>query len=100
MEHFDNVIHFPHPYRGDPDPRRAALASIGFRWTGSTWRRGRVVLTDLEIDAMDEPTWAPCLQCWTRRQPPRRDSHRGIGKKREKRWMRARSHEFLYTYWE
>jgi hypothetical protein len=66
-----NVIPFPHPYRGDPDPRRAALAQIGFGWTGSAWRRGRVVLTDDAIDAMDERTWAPCLRRWTRRRPQR-----------------------------
>jgi hypothetical protein len=55
------IIPFPHPHRGDPNPRREALARIGFRWTANAWRRGRVVLTDLEIDAMAEPTWAQCL---------------------------------------
>ena len=56
-----NIIPFAHLHCGDPEPRRAALARIGFRWTGSAWRRGRVVLIDFEIDAMAEPTWAPCL---------------------------------------
>ncbi len=37
-----NIIPFPQRYRGDPDPRRQALAQIGFRWTGVAWRRGRV----------------------------------------------------------
>jgi hypothetical protein len=61
MEPVDHIIPFPHPHCGDPDPRRDALAQMGFRWTGGTWRRGRVVLIDFEIDAMDEPTWARCL---------------------------------------
>jgi hypothetical protein len=60
-EQSTTIIPFPHPHRGDPNSRRTALASIGFRWTGSAWRRGRVVLIDFEIDAMAEPTWAPCL---------------------------------------
>ena len=66
-----NIIPFPHPHRGDPDPRRAALASIAFRWTGSAWRRGRMVLTDDAIDAVDERTWAHSLRRWTRRRPQR-----------------------------
>ena len=32
----DNI--FPDPHRGDPDPRREALAHIDFRWTGGVWR--------------------------------------------------------------
>ena len=35
-----NIIPFPHPHRGDPEPHRQALAQIGFRWTGGAWRRG------------------------------------------------------------
>jgi len=27
----DNILRFPVPYRGDPDARRMALASIGFQ---------------------------------------------------------------------
>jgi hypothetical protein len=34
-EQATNIISFPRPHRGDPDPRREALASNGFRWTGS-----------------------------------------------------------------
>jgi hypothetical protein len=67
-----NIIPFPQPHRGDPNPRREALAQIGFRWTADAWRRGRVVLTDDAIDAMDARTWAQCLQRWTRRRPQRR----------------------------
>jgi hypothetical protein len=68
-----NIIPFPHPHRGDPEPRREALAGIGFRWARSVWGRGRVVLTDEAIDAMDEGTWASSLRRWTRRRPQRRD---------------------------
>jgi hypothetical protein len=32
----DHILPFPVPHRGDPDPRRMALASIGFRWQGDT----------------------------------------------------------------
>jgi hypothetical protein len=68
----DNIIPFPYPHRGDPDPRREALAQIGFHWTGSAWRRGRVVLTDDAIDAMDARPWASSLRWWTRRRPQQR----------------------------
>jgi hypothetical protein len=67
-----NIIPFPRPYRGDPDPRREALAGIGFRWTGGAWRRGRVVLTDDAIDQMDARTWVSSLRRWTRRRPQQR----------------------------
>jgi hypothetical protein len=67
-----NNMPFPHPHRGDPDPRREALATIGFRWTGSAWRRRRVMLTDDAIDQMDARTWAQRLRSWTRRRPQRR----------------------------
>jgi hypothetical protein len=70
-EQATNVIPFPLSYRGDPDPRRQALAQIGFRWTGGAWRRGRVVLTDEAIDQMDARTWAQGLRRWTRRRPQR-----------------------------
>ncbi len=65
----DNILPFPVPHRGDPDPRRTALASIGFRWQGNMWRRGRVVLSDAAIDAMEPRAWAQCLRRWTRRRP-------------------------------
>jgi hypothetical protein len=65
----ENVIPFPLPHRGDPDPRRMALASIGFHWRAGMWSRGRVVLFDAEIDAMDAHTWAQCLRRWTTRRP-------------------------------
>ena len=67
-----NIIPFPRPHRGDPHPRREALASIGFQWRQGAWRRGRVVLTDDAIDQMDERTWALSLRRWTRRRPQRR----------------------------
>jgi hypothetical protein len=54
----DNILLFPVPHRGDPDPRRMALASIGFQWCAGMWCRGRVVLSDADIDAMDARTWA------------------------------------------
>jgi hypothetical protein len=28
----DNILPFPVPHRGDPAPRRMALAAIGFQW--------------------------------------------------------------------
>jgi hypothetical protein len=65
------IIPFPRPHRGDPNPRRFALASIGFQYQQSVWRRGRVALTDDAIDQMDEWTWAQCLRRWTRRRPKR-----------------------------
>jgi hypothetical protein len=68
MEPVDNIIPFPQPHRGDPHPRREALAQIGFHWMAGAWRRGRVVLTDDAIDQMDERTWAQRLRSWTRRR--------------------------------
>jgi hypothetical protein len=65
----DNILPFPVPHRGDPDPRWMALASIGFQWHGGEWRRGRVILTDAEIDQMEPKRWAQCLQRWTTRRP-------------------------------
>jgi hypothetical protein len=68
----ENIISFPLPHRGDPEPRRMALASIGFRWQGALWRRGHVVHSDAEIDAMDERTWKQSLKRWTKRRPTSR----------------------------
>ena len=65
----DNIIPFPRRHKGDPEPRRFALAAIGFRWRGGLWRRGRVVLSDAAIDAMAAPVWERCLRRWTRRRP-------------------------------
>jgi hypothetical protein len=65
----DNILPFPVSHRGDPDPRRMALAAIGFQWRAGLWRRGRVALSDADIDAMDMRTWAQCLRRWTRRRP-------------------------------
>jgi hypothetical protein len=64
-----NVIVFPVRHKGDPEPRRVALVTIGFRWRGGAWRRGRVALTDAEIDAMAAPVWERSLHRWTRRRP-------------------------------
>jgi hypothetical protein len=64
-----NILPFPHPHRGDPDPRRMAPASIGFRWQDDMWRRGRVILTDADIDQMDPKRWVQCLRRWTTRRP-------------------------------
>ena len=49
----DNILPFPKPHRGDPDPRRMALAAIGFQWQAGLWRRGRVMVSDADIDAME-----------------------------------------------
>jgi hypothetical protein len=68
-ETINNVLPFPARHRGDPEPRRMALAAIGFRITQGAWRRGRVVLTDEVIDRMDQQRWAQCLRRWTRRRP-------------------------------
>jgi hypothetical protein len=70
----ENIIPFPVPHRGDPEPRRMALAAIGFHWRGAMWRRGRVVLSDADIDGMDERTWKQSLKRWTKRHPKRRES--------------------------
>jgi hypothetical protein len=63
--------HYPFPlsHRGDPDPRRMVLASIGFQWRAGLWRRSRVALSDADIDAMEARTRAQCLRRWTRRRP-------------------------------
>jgi hypothetical protein len=66
-----NIIPFPQPHRGDPDPRRFALAAIGFQYRQGLWRRGRVILTDDAIDQMEARTWAQCMRRWTRRRPQR-----------------------------
>jgi hypothetical protein len=47
----DNIL--PVPHRGDPDPRRMALTSLGFQWRAGLWRRGHVALSDADIDALD-----------------------------------------------
>ena len=52
----ENITPFPLPHRGDPDARRMTLASIGFHWHAGMWRRGRVALSDADIDATE--TWA------------------------------------------
>jgi hypothetical protein len=64
-----NVIVFPARHKGDPEPRRFALVTIGFRWRKGAWRRGRVVVTDTAIDAMVAPVWEQALRRWTRRRP-------------------------------
>lgn len=70
-ERVTNIILFPRLHRGALDPRREALAHIGFRWVSNAWRRGRVSLTDEEIDAMDARIWGQRLRRWTRRRPQR-----------------------------
>jgi hypothetical protein len=65
----NNIIPFPRRHRGDPEPRRFALVTIGFRWCEGAWRRGRVVVTDADIDTMLAPVWERCLRRWTRRRP-------------------------------
>ena len=64
-----NVIVFPVRHKGDPEPRRVALVTIGFRWRAGAWRRARVVVTDAEIDAMEARRWEQSLRRWTRRRP-------------------------------
>jgi hypothetical protein len=64
-----NVIVFPVRHKGDPEPRRFALVTIGFRWREGAWRRGRVVVTDADIDAMAAPVWEQALRRWPRRCP-------------------------------
>jgi hypothetical protein len=68
----ENILPFPRPHRGDPDPRRLALACIGFQWRQGAWRRGRVVVCDESIDAMAEKVWTQHLRRWTTRRPRRR----------------------------
>jgi hypothetical protein len=65
----NNIIPFPRRHKGDPEPRRVALVAIGFRWRASAWRRGRVVVSDAEIDVMPAPAWERCLRRWARRRP-------------------------------
>jgi hypothetical protein len=65
----DNIIPFPRRHKGDPEPCRFALVMIGFHWRGGRWRRGRVVLTDADIDAMAAPVWEQALRRWTTRCP-------------------------------
>jgi hypothetical protein len=69
----ENILPFPVPHRGDPEPRRMALASIGFHWRGDVWRRGRVALSDGDIDAMDERSWQQRVKRWSTRRPKRRE---------------------------
>jgi hypothetical protein len=71
-----HVLHFPVAHRGDPPPRRLALAHLGFRWSQWAWRRGRVALTDEAIDAMSEADWRSRVARWDRRRPtPRRRTY-------------------------
>jgi hypothetical protein len=64
-----NVILFPRRHRGDPPARQLALARIGFRWHEGLWRRGRVRLSDAQIDSMEATVWTRRLQRWTQRRP-------------------------------
>jgi hypothetical protein len=64
-----NIIVFPVRHRGDPEPRRFALVTLGFRWREGAWRRGRVVLTDADLDTMVAPVWERRLRRWTTRRP-------------------------------
>jgi hypothetical protein len=70
----EHLLFFPRPHRGDPDPRRFALAAIGFQWRQGAWRRGRVVVFDEVIDTMAEKIWTQRLRRWTTRRPQRRRS--------------------------
>jgi hypothetical protein len=70
----EHILPFPVPHRGDPESGRMASASIGFHWQGEMWRRGRVVLIDADIDAMDERTWQQSLWRWTKRRPKQHGS--------------------------
>jgi hypothetical protein len=65
----DNIIPFPRRHKGEPEPRRFALVTIGFRWREGAWRRGRVVVTDADIDAMAAKVWEQSLRRWTTRRP-------------------------------
>jgi hypothetical protein len=65
----DHIIFFPLLHPGDPEPRRMALASIGFQWRAGMWCRGRAVLSDTDIDAMDARTWVQCLRHLATRRP-------------------------------
>jgi hypothetical protein len=65
----EQVIVFPIRHTGDPEPRRVALVTIGFRWREGAWRRGGVVLSDAAIDAMAAPVWKQALRRWTRWRP-------------------------------
>lgn len=65
----DHILLFPLLSRGDPEPRRMVLASVGFEWRAGLWRRGCVVLSKADIEAMDVRTWAQCLGRWTTRRP-------------------------------
>jgi hypothetical protein len=65
----DNIIPLPRRHKGDPELRRFALATIGFRWRGGLWRRGRVVLTKADIAAMAATVWEQALRRWTTRRP-------------------------------
>jgi hypothetical protein len=58
----DNIIPFPRRHKGDLEPRRFALLTIGFCWREGRWRRGCVVLTDAELDAMAAPVWEQSLR--------------------------------------
>jgi hypothetical protein len=69
MIEFTNVLWFPCPQRGTPNTRRLELASMGFRWHGSHWRRGRAVLSERTIDQLDNATWARRCRRWARRRP-------------------------------
>ncbi len=73
----DNILPFPRPHRGDPEPRRMALAAIGFHWSGGQWQRGRVILTDADIDQMEPKRWARCLRRWTTHRPRARMERNG-----------------------
>ena len=65
----ENITPFPLPHRGDPDARRMTLASIGFHWHAGMWRRGRVALSDADIDATETWAWAQYLRRWTKLKP-------------------------------
>ena len=64
----DHILLCPLLPRGDPEPRRMVLASLGCGWRAGLWCRGGVVLSKADIEAMDVRTWAQGLRRWTTRR--------------------------------
>ena len=57
--------------------RLTAAEQEDVNWRGRQWQRGRVILTDADIDQMEPKRWARCLRRWTTRRPRARMERNG-----------------------
>jgi hypothetical protein len=61
----ENIVPFPVPPSRGSSTAPDGASAIGFQWRAGMWRRGRVVLSDADIDALDQaaPSRAGIKRC-------------------------------------